>query len=362
MTKQNSGTVRVYMGTYTSGKSEGIYLYELTSSGALEFLSVASGISNPSYLAIAPQKRYLYAVSEVGASSGKPGGGVSAFSIDQETGELTLLNQQLTHGASPCYLTVDQTEKCVLVANYGSGSATVLPIQSNGKLGEATHVVQHSGSSADPGRQEGPHAHSIVLDRTNSYAFVPDLGLDKVMIYQLCLSQGKLKANDEPWVEVKAGAGPRHFTFHPNGKYAYVINELDSTVTAFTYDEAHGRLRVIQAVTTLPEGFSDKSYCADVHVSSSGRFLYGSNRGHDSIVIFEIDQGTGKLSLVGHEPTQGNFPRGFAIDPTGNFLLAANQNSDNVVSFRINQETGALTPTGHITEVPMPVCVKMIQT
>ncbi len=358
MSEQNNQELRVYIGTYTRNESEGIYLYRMTASGALEFVSVAKGIKNPSYVAIDPKQRYLYAVSEVAEFADKSSGAVSAFSIDPETGELTFLNHQSSQGTGPCYVNVDQTGQCVLVANYGSGGAAVLPIRSNGELGEATDVVQHDGSGADPRRQKGPHAHSIVLDNSNRYAFVPDLGLDKIMIYQLDPVQGKLKPNDQPWAKVKAGAGPRHFTFHPNSKYAYVINELDSTLIAFAYDETQGKLEEIQTVSTLPEDFSDTSYCADVHVSPSGRFLYGSNRGHDSIVIFEIDQDTGKLSYVDHESTQGEYPRGFTLDPTGDFLLAANQNTHTVLTFRIDKQTGKLTPTGNVIEVSMPVCLK----
>jgi 6-phosphogluconolactonase len=361
MAKQNG--IFVYIGTYTRGRSEGIYVYRMEeSSGRLEFASVAKGMDNPSFLAIHPQERYLYAVNEVGGRAGKPSGAVSAFSIDPETGELTYLNQQSSHGTGPCHLSVDQTGQFALVANYGSGSVSVLPIHSDGKLGEATDVVQHQGSSVDPRRQGGPHAHSIILDKANRYAFAPDLGLDKIMIYQLDLTQGKLKPNEEPWAKVKAGAGPRHFTFHPNGRYAYVINELDSTLTAFTYDGTCGRLREVQTVSTVPEDFSGTSYCADVHVSPSGRFIYGSNRGHDSLAIFEIDQDTGRLDYVGHEPTHGKTPRGFAIDPTGTYLLAANQDTDTIVTFRIDQQTGRLMSTGHVAEVPTPVCLKMIHT
>lgn len=362
MTQQNNGEIRVYIGTYTKGRSEGIYVYRMDeSSGALEFISETEGGDNPAFLAIDPQQRYLYAVNEVGTFADKPGGAVSAFSIDPKTGELTYLNQQPTHGAGPCYLSVDQTSRFVLVANYSGGSVSVLPIQSDGKLGEITDFVQHEGSSVNSRRQSSPHAHSIVLDGANRYAFVPDLGLDKIMIYKLDLANGKLKPNDEPWAKVKSGSGPRHFTFHPNSKYAYVINELDSTLTGFAYDGERGSLREIQAVPTLPEDFSEISHCADVHISLSGKFIYGSNRGHDSIVIFQIDEETGKLTYVGHESTQGKNPRNFAIDPTGEFLLAANQNTNNIVIFRINQQTGKLIPTGHVTEVPMPVCLKMIR-
>ena len=361
MKKQDNYEVLVYIGTYTSGKSEGIYVYRMEkSTGALEFVSKATGVDNPTFLAIHPQQRYLYAVNEIGEFAGKLSGAVSAFSIDPQTGELTYLNQQPTHGPGPCHLSVDKTGKFVLVANYGGGSVSVIPIQDDGQLGEATDFIQHEGSSVNPRRQEGPHAHSIILSPDNRYAFAPDLGLDKIMIYQLDLTQGKLKPNDEPWATVKAGAGPRHFTFHPNGKYAYVINELDSTFTAFTYDETHGTLKEVQMVSTLPEDFEGTSHCADVHVSPSGKFLYGSNRGHDSIVIYAIDEDTGKLTYVGHELTQGKNPRNFVIDPTGTFLLAANQSTDTIVTFRIEQQTGKLMSTGHVAEVPQSVCLKII--
>lgn len=363
MTKQNTERVLVYVGTYTRGESEGIFVYRLDpSSGALEFASVATGIDNPSFLALHPRERYLYSVNEVREVAGKPSGAVTAFSIDPETGELTLLNQQPSHGTGPCHLSLDKTGSYVLVANYAGGSICILPIQQDGRLGPATDFVQHQGSSVVPRRQQAPHPHSIIVDPTNRYVFVPDLGMDKIIIYQLDLRQGKLKPNDEPWVQVKPGAGPRHFTFHPDGRYAYVINEIDSTMTAFAYDEGRGALREIQTLSTLPEDFEGASYCADVHVSPSGRFLYGSNRGHDSIVIFAVDEETGKLTCLGHEPTQGKYPRNFAIDPSGTLLLAANQGSDTIVTFRIDQQTGRLTPTGHVAEVPTPVCVKMLPT
>lgn len=360
MTKNNNN-ILVYIGTYTTGESEGIYIYRMNpSSGILEFTGKATGVDNPSFLSIDTQKQYLYAVNEVGDFAGKPSGAVSAFAIDQKTGELTYLNKQPSHGASPCHLSVDKTDKFVLVANYGGGSVSVFPIEDDGKLGEATDVVQHHGSSVNLKRQKVPHAHSVTIGSSNRYAFVADLGLDKIMIYQLELIRGKLKPNDKPWVKVKAGAGPRHFAFHPNDKYAYVINELDSTLTRFTYDRASGVLSEIENVSTLPEDFEGTNYCADVHVLPSGKFVYGSNRGHDSIVIFKIDQTTGKLDYVDHESTQGKNPRNFAISPNGNFLFVANQDTNNIVAFRIDQETGVLTPTGQVTEVATPVCIKMV--
>ena len=361
MIEQNSDEVRVYIGTYTHGDSEGIYVYRLDlSSGALEFESKATGVESPSFLALHPEHRYLYAVNAVREVDGVPTGCVSAFRINPDTGALTSLNRQLSGGPGPCHLSVDHTGRYVLVANYAGGSVAMLPIQSDGSLGEATDFVQHTGSSVNPDRQEGPHAHSINIDAGNRYAFAPDLGTDKILIYELDLNHGKLKPNSQPWVEVHAGAGPRHFDFHPNGRWAYAINELDSTITAFDYDSSGGVLTEIESLSTLPDDFDGTNHCADVHVSPSGRFVYGSNRGHDSIVIFVIDEHTGQLSLVGHESTQGEIPRNFAIDPTGMLLLAANQESDSVVTFWIDAETGELNPTGQIAEVPTPVCLKPI--
>jgi 6-phosphogluconolactonase len=361
MSDQNGGQTLVYVGTYTRGESEGIYVYRMDpASGALEFSSKAIGIENPSFLDIDPSRRFLYAVAEIGGSSGSPGGAVNAYSITPGSGQLTYLNQQSTLGDGPCHLSVDHTGKYVLVANYGSGSVCILPVESDGRLGESTDFVQHEGSSVDPQRQQGPHAHSINIDAANRFAFAPDLGIDKVMIYRLDLSRGKLVPSDQRSVQIKAGAGPRHFDFHPGGGYAYVINELDSTVTAFAYDGSSGSLRELQTVSTLPDDFAGTSHTADVHVAPSGRFLYGSNRGHDSIAVFAIDEATGELSYVDREPTGGETPRNFAIDPTGTFLLAANQDTDTIVTFRIDQQTGKLESTGHVAEVPAPVCLKFL--
>ena len=318
MTQHSAGDYRVYIGTYTSGRSEGIYVYRMDgSSGALERAADAVSIENPSFVTIDPQRRHLYAVSESRETADTPSGAVSAFSIDPKSGGLTYLGRQSTGGEGPCHLTVDATGRSLLVANYGSGSVCVLPIQDGGGLGQATDFVQHQGSSIDPERQTGPYAHSVTLDAANRYVFAADLGLDQVLVYKLDADRGKLTPSDEPWVRLKAGAGPRHFDFHPSGAFAYVINELDSTLTAFGYDAAAGTLTEIETVSTLPEGFAGQSHCADVHVSPSGRFVYGSNRGHDSIVVFAIDGDTGRLDYVGHESTLGRTPRNFAIDPTG---------------------------------------------
>ncbi len=342
----------LYVGTYTSGKSEGIYGYQMDAlSGKLTRVNSIKSI-NPSFLAIDRTKRYLYAVNEVGEYAGKPGGGVSAYEI--ERGNLRLLNEQATQGADPCYLSMDHKRRALLVANYTGGSVTVLPIRSDGTLGMVMDVEQHEGAGVKE-QQKGPHAHCIILDHLERYALSADLGIDKVMIYRF---DGKLTPAKQPYAELQAGAGPRHLTLHPNGKYLYVINELDSTMTAFGYN--NGTLIHIDTVSTLPSDFSGVSYCADVHVSPSGKFLYGSNRGHNSIVVFEIDPRTGKFKLVEHVSTEGNWPRNFTLDPSGRFLLVANQRTDNVVTFSIDARTGRLTPTGNIEEIPSPVCLKFL--
>jgi 6-phosphogluconolactonase len=351
----------VYVGTYTAGKSKGIYAYRLDlTTGKLTPAGVTEGISNPSFLAIHPNGRNLYAVNEVGDFNGQKAGAVTAFKIEPKTGGLTMLNQESSKGGGPCHLVVDRLGKVVLAANYGGGSVVVLPIGPGGRLKPASDFIQHQGSSVNKQRQEGPHAHSINVDAANRFVVAADLGLDKVLIYQLDTDRGRLEPNSPPFTAVEPGAGPRHFAFHPGGKHAYVINELGNTVTAFDYDRRLGMLTTIQSASTLPAGFSGTSYTAEVQVSPSGKFLYGSNRGHDSIAVFRIDETTGRLTLVEVTPTQGKTPRNFGIDPTGQYLLAANQESDNIVVFRIDPETGKLTPTGNTVEVPKPICVKFL--
>ena len=260
--------------------------------------------------------------------NGKKGGGVSALAIDPASGKLTLLNQQSSVGSGPCHLTVDRAGKNVLVANYGSGSVACLPIQADGTLSAASSFIQHEGKSADASRQEGPHAHSINLDQANRFALVADLGLDQVRVYQFDAEKGELTPNDPPFATVAPGSGPRHLAFHPDGRFAYVISEMANTVTAFDYDAAKGTLTGIQTISTLPADFHGKSYTAEVQVHPSGKFVYGSNRGHDSIAIFAVDPATGKLTAAGHQSTLGKNPRNFALDPTGHYLLAENQDSE----------------------------------
>jgi 6-phosphogluconolactonase len=363
-TASGKNELLVYIGTYTGAKSKGIYVSRLDlASGALTPPELAAETASPSFLAIHPRGGFLYSVNEVSTSDGKPGGSVSAFTIDRTTGRLTALNQQSSGGRGPAHLIVDRSGRDVLVANYGGGSVAALPIEADGRLKPASAFIQHTGSSVNPDRQKEPHAHSINVDPEDRFAYVADLGLDKILIYRFDPKRGALTPNDPPFAAVQPGAGPRHFAFHPKGRFAYVINEIDLTVTAFSHDVKRGALTALQTVSTLPEGLPKlPSYStAEVQVHPSGLFLYGSNRGHDSITVFAIDGKSGKLTYVQNEPTQGSTPRGFGIDPSGTYLLAGNQRSDSVVVFRIDQQTGRLTPTGHKIEVGSPVCVKFVR-
>jgi 6-phosphogluconolactonase len=321
---------------------------------------LAAETVNPSFLAIHPNRRFLYAVGEVMEFQGQKSGAVSAFSIDPATGKLTFLNKMSSRGMGPCHVSVDKTGKCVLVANYGSGSVAALPLKPDGSLSEATAFVQHTGSSVNPERQKGPHAHSINLSPDNRFAIAADLGLDQLLVYRFDPEAGSLTPNDPPFAKVNPGAGPRHFAFHPNGQFGYVINEMQSTVTALAYDAANGAFQELQTISTLPEDFKEENSTAEVQVHPNGRFLYGSNRGHNSIAVFAIDAAKGTLTPVERVSTQGRTPRNFGIDPTGSWLLAANQSTDNVAVFRIDPDTGRLTPTGQVLDVPSPVCVKFL--
>jgi 6-phosphogluconolactonase len=354
------GDAWVFIGTYTGGNSKGIYRAQLArSSGVMSPPELAAEIENPSFLALHPSGKFLYAAGELSNFKGKPGGAVSAFALDAKTGKLTLLNQQSSRGAGPCHLVVDRAGKNVLVANYGGGSVAVLPIDEDGSLQEASAFVQHTGKSVNARRQEAPHAHSINLDPSGRFAVVADLGLDKVLVYRFDSEKGTLTPNDPPHVELAPGAGPRHFAFHPSGRFGYVINEMHSTVTALAYDSNKGELKEIHTISTLAKPHQGNS-TAEVQIDPSGKFLYGSNRGHDSLAIFTIDQETGRLTAAGHQATGGKTPRNFGIDPIGGMLLAANQSSDTVIGFHIDSKTGQLKPTGHRIEVPRPVCVKML--
>ncbi len=350
-----------YFGTYTnSGKSKGIYCYKLDlASGKLTSAGVTEGIKNPSFLAIHPTGKYLYAVSEVNDADGRPGGAVSSFALDHQTGKLTPLNHQSSEGAGPCHVSVDKTGQCVMVANYAGGSIASLPIKPDGSLDKAASAIQHSGSGADPRRQAGPHAHSINVSPDNRFAFAADLGLDKVLIYKLDPAKATLTPSEPAFGQAPAGGGPRHFAFHPSGRFAYVCNEMKSSVTAFSYDAATGALAEVQTITTLPEAVSGNS-TAEIQVHPSGKFLYCSNRGHDSLAIYTIDEKTGQLTAAGHQKTLGRTPRNFGIDPTGQYIIACNQATDNVAVFKVDQATGKLAQVGDLVNVPAAVCVKFL--
>ncbi|NUN49894.1 MAG: lactonase family protein [Candidatus Brocadiae bacterium] len=353
-------TIAVYVGTSPGSGSVGIYRFDLDrTTGAVSSPELAARATNPSFLAIHPGGRFLYAVAETGESGGKKTGAVVAFAIGEE-GNLTEINRQSSEGAGPCHLVVDKAGKNVLVANYGGGSVACLPIQPDGSLSPASSTRQHTGSSVDPKRQRAPHAHSINLDAADRFAFAADLGIDRILIYRFDADKGLLTPNDPPAGVVAPGSGPRHFTFHPTGAFAYVVNELALTVTAFAYDAEKGALTEVQTITTLPvekqAGFST----AEIVCSQDGKFVYASNRGHDTIAIFSVDGATGRLAPVGHESTQGKTPRNFAIDPSGTFLLAENQGSGTIVVFRRDAGTGRLTATGHVAKVGSPVCVRFL--
>ncbi len=351
----------VFVGTYTEKESKGIYVYRLdAASGQLTALGLAAETTNPSFLAVDPSRHFLYAVNELPKYKGQASGAVSAFAIDRQTGKLSQLNEVASRGADPCYIALDKTGKHVLVANYTGGSVAVFPVLKDGRLGEASAFVQHAGSGPNRERQEGPHAHWIEVTANNRFAIAADLGLDKVMVYRFDPKTGSLTPNNPAFAKVDPGAGPRHAAFHPNGRFAYVINELHSSITNFSYDAGRGELNTLQTVSTLPKDFSGSNDTAEIQVHPNGKFLFASNRGHDSIAVFSIDQHKGRLTLVDHFSTQGKTPRNFEIDPSGSRLFVANQGSGNIVVFRIDQETGRLTSTGQVLNVPSPVCVKFV--
>jgi 6-phosphogluconolactonase len=352
----------VFIGTYTGPKSKGIYRFEMDpDNGKLSGGTLVAETVNPSFLAVHPTKRFLYAVNEIDNFEGKKAGSVSAFGLDAKTGELKAINRESTVGDGPCHLIVDRSGKNVLVANYGGGSVCVLPIKEDGRVAAATTFIQHKGSGGDPARQEAAHAHSMNVDAANKFVVAADLGLDKLFVYKFDAEAGTLKPNDPAFVEIGPGTGPRHFAFHPTEPYAYVINELKSTVTAMTYDAEKGVLKPFQSISTLPKGgFKGDTSTAEVQVHPSGKFLYGSNRGQNSIVAYSIDPKTGKLTYIANQGAGVNVPRNFGIDPSGRFMMVANQAGDSVIVFRIDPETGKLTPTGFKVEVGSPVCVKFV--
>jgi 6-phosphogluconolactonase len=355
-----AGDTLLYVGTYTEGgRTDGIHLVRMdTRSGELRLVGSVNAGANPSFLAIHPNGRVLYAVNEVTERSGKPTGAVSAFAIARDTGALTRLNEQASEGGAPCYVSVDRHGRAVLVANYAGGSVALLPIQAGGTLGAATSVAQHRGNGPNAERQEAPHAHCIVADASNRFVLAADLGIDRVLVYRLDLDRGLLHHVESGDAHLRAGAGPRHLAFHPRLPLVFVANELDSTVTTLRFDDERGVLSTLETRSTLPTGWTSASYVADIHLDPSGRTLYVSNRGHNSVALFSVAPSTGALALEQLVPTGGDWPRNFSLDPTGRWLLVANQRSGSIVVFARDRESGRLTPTDRRIAIPSPVCLR----
>jgi len=361
-TSAAQGQYIAYVGTYTAKtSSKGIYALRFDAQkGQLTSIGVAAETADPSFLAVHPNGKYLYAVNEISTFNGGAGGAVSAFSINAKTGALKLLDQVPTRGAGPCHVSLDKNGAYVLVANYDGGSIASFAVHDDGSLGTASGFVQHSGSGPDKERQEGPHAHWIGTSPDNRFALAVDLGLDQVIAYGFDSSKGIFTPMLSGFAKVKPGAGPRHLAFHPNGKFAYVLSEMDSSVTVFSYQAKNGAFSSLQTISALPKDYAGRKEAAEIAVDPSGKFLYTSNRGHDSIAMFEINPAKGTLKARGQVLSGGQTPRHFAIDPTGNYLLAENQESQNIVVFHIDPATGNLTPTGQTIEVPSPVCITFV--
>jgi 6-phosphogluconolactonase len=359
--RSSGGESLVYFGTYTRNKSKGIYVSRFTAAdGKLSPPELAAETINPSFLALHPKGQFLYAVGETSTFQDQKTGFVAAFSIDRATGKLKALNQLSSRGGSPCHLVVDRTGNNLVAANYGTGSVACFPLKADGSMAESSAFIQHAGTGPNRSRQAGPHAHQVVMSADNRFVFVPDLGMDSIMIYRLDPAKGTLTPHDPPSVKTAPGLGPRHLAFHPKGRFAYAICELGNVVVAFSYDPAKGAFKELQTETTLPKDFTGRSSTAEVEVHPNGRFLYGSNRGHDSIARYSLDAAKGTMTYVETVPTQGKTPRSFAIDPSGNFLIAVHEASDSAVVFKIDQKTGSLTPTGQTVEVGAPVSVHFL--
>ncbi len=351
----------VYFGTYTAPDSQGIYVSRLdTDTGRLSAPELAAKINNPSFLAVSPIGHFLYAGTDT--NSPKISGAVRAFAINNTTGQLTPLNQKNSGGnSSPCHLAVDATGRCLFVANYGTGSLAALPVLADGQLGDAVTMIQHSGTGPNPARQAGPHAHSVYPSPDNRFVLNCDLGLDKIFIYRLDPATAKLTPADPPFAMVAPGAGPRHLTFSRDGKFIYVVNEMGSSITAFSFAAKSAAIKELQTVSTLPPDFSGNNTAAEIVLHPNGKFLYASNRGHDNLAVFAVDPKTGRLTFIEHQSTRGHLPRCFAIDPTGHWLLAENQASDSVVVFTVDAATGKLQPTGQTLAIGTPVCAVFVE-
>ncbi|NVO86570.1 lactonase family protein [Hymenobacter terrestris] len=350
----------MYVGTYAEAEAESIFLYRVSSTGALTRLRAEKAGPNPSFLALDSRHQYLYAANEVGQFEGAASGFVSAFGINQQTGQLTTLGRQASGGAAPCYLSLSPDNQVALVANYTGGNVALLPLAPNGQLSPAAATAAHQGSGPNRERQEKPHAHCIVPDPAGQFAFAVDLGTDKVVGYRLDVTRDQLQPLATPAFTAQPGAGPRHLTFHPNGRWAYLANELTSTVTALRYDATAGTFTEVNTLSALPAGFAAPNTAADIHVAPNGRFVYSSNRGHNSLAVFGVATEDGRLTLLQTMNTQGQTPRNFALSPDGRLLLVANQNSNSLVSFRVDAQTGLLTATGHTATVPKPVSLQIV--
>lgn len=350
---------RVYLGTYSGAKSKGIYVAEFdATTGKLSKPELAAELTNPSFVAIDPKGKRLYAVGEVADFQGKKEGVVSSLSIDEKTGKLTLINHESSGGGGPCHVSVSPDGKTVAAANYGGGSVCSLTVGKDGKLTPAS-FIQHEGKGATS-RQTAPHGHSINFSADGKFAFAADLGIDKVLQYKVG-QDGKLSPNDPPAAVLPPGSGPRHFAFHPSGKWAFAINELNMTMTPLKYDAEKGTLTVMESASTIPEGTTGKNLStAEVQVHPSGKFVYGSNRGHNTIAVFQFNEQTGKLKLVQNQGEGIDTPRNFSVDPSGAYVLVANQATHDVIVFKVNQDSGELTPTDQRIEVGTPVCVKFL--
>jgi 6-phosphogluconolactonase len=347
------------VGTYTGGKSQGIYVYKFNSlTGDNSFVSTVNS-SNPSFIAVSPNQRFVYAVNENADSTRfVVGGNISAFKFNSNAGTLTEINKQPSGGKHPCYVAIDKTGRWVFAANYSSGSLGMLHANANGSLDSLHQWIQHEGSGPNKDRQQGPHVHSTILSPDNKYLFVCDLGTDKVTLYSFDNKKGKLKFASE--VNATPGSGPRHLDFSHNGKVVYVAEELSATICSYTFN--NGNLKLLQRTSVLPADFKGAIGVADIHVSPNGKFVYCSDRGDDNTIsIFSVNAVDGKLTLVGHQSTLGKGPRNFNFDPSGNFLLAANQNSDTIIIFKVDKKTGLLTDTHKTISIPSPVCVKWIR-
>jgi len=350
----------VFISAFASGDKGALHAYKLDlETGTLKLAQRTTDVQNPFYLAVSPNQKFVYSI-HAKQFGGKEHEQIAAYQITSAVGELKLLNRQSALGSAACYLDVDATGKSLLVANYTTGSVASLPIKEDGSLDKAASFMQHKGNSVDPARQKEPHAHCIVVSPDNRFAFAADLGLDQVLVYRLDAAKATLTPNQPPFARTPAGAGPRHLTFHPNGKHVYVINELKNSVTCFDYNSASGTLAEKQTISTLPKDFAGKSYCADLKITPDGRFLYGTNRGHDSIAAYRIGA-DGSLTLLAIEPSLGKGPQNLAITSDGKLLLCANMPGNNVAVFRIDAKTGALASVGTPVAVQSPSCIRVIR-